>query len=264
MTITSRDNPLLRRVRALRDGVVKDAIFVEGTRLCEETLRSGLPIEAVIFTEEIARKPQAASLLDELGRVCGRLATVSEQLLDSISYAKTPQGIVLVAARPAVDEARFKSCQPLSPLLVVLHGITNPVNVGAILRTAEAAGASGAITTQNTTDPFSPKALRGAMGSAFRLPIWVDTSYAALLSWCAERHITTICAAVDGSTPYTDFDWTTPTALIMGPESTGLAAKDVAAAARVVSIPMQGRVESLNVGVAAAILLYEAARQRLR
>jgi TrmH family RNA methyltransferase len=126
-----------------------------------------------------------------------------------------------------MNEMSFKSTQPKSPLLVVLHGINNPVNVGAILRTAEAAGVTGAITTQETSDPYSPKALRGAMGSAFRLPIWTDTTYAAILSWCAERRIGTICADVKGSTPYTSTDWTGAKALIVGPESNGLSPEEV-------------------------------------
>jgi TrmH family RNA methyltransferase len=260
--ITSRDNSLLRRARAVRDGKVDDAIFVEGLRLCEEALSSGLSIEAVIFSEEIARKEKAARLIKELRQVCDRLASISEKLLGSISYTKTPQGIVLLAARPALDEAAFKSSQPTSPLVVILHGVNNPVNVGAILRTAEDAGATGAITTQNTSDPFSPGALRGAMGSAFRLPIWKETTYAAVLSWCAARQIETVCADVEGSTPYTDLDWTVPRALIVGPESTGLLPEEVAATKVAVRIPMLGKVESLNVGVAAAVVLYEAARQR--
>ena len=262
MTITSHDNSLLRRARAVRDRKVDDAIFVEGLRLCEEALRSGLQIEAVIFSEEIGRKEKAARLLDELGQVCNRLASVSEKLLESISYTKTPQGIVVLAARPAIDVMGLKSSQSVSPLLVVLHGINNPVNVGAILRTAEAAGVTGAITTAQTSDPFSPKALRGAMGSAFRLPIWTETTYAQVLSWCAERKIETVCADLEGSTAYTEIDWTGPRALIVGPESTGLSTEEVAATKVAIRIPMHGKVESLNVGAAAAIVLYEAARQR--
>lgn len=260
--ITSRDNALLRRARAVRDGKTGDLMFVEGLRLCEEALSSGLTIEAVIFSDELARKERAARLLDKLGGVCERLAAVSEKLLESISYTKTPQGIVLLAKRPIIDHAAFMAIQPAAPLLVILHGINNPVNVGAILRTAEAAGASGAIATGRTSDPFSPKALRGAMGSAFRLPIWQGARYADALGCCNERGIKTICAAVEASTLYTAVDWNGPSALIMGPESTGLAVAEISAAALAVKIPMQGRVESLNVGVAAAIVLYEAARQR--
>jgi len=131
----------------VREGKLDDSIFVEGLRLCEEALRSGLPIEAVIFSEELARKEKAARLLDELGEVCDRLASVSEKLLESISYTKTPQGSVLLAGRPTRDEASFSARQRASPLIIVMHGSNNPVNVGAILRTAEAAGSSGVITT---------------------------------------------------------------------------------------------------------------------
>lgn len=261
-TINSRDNSLLRRARAVRDGKIDDLIFVEGLRLCEEALSSGLPIEAVIFSEEIARKEKAAHLLRELSHVCDPVVSVTEKLLESISYTKTPQGIVLLATRPPSDEANFESKQTTSPLLVVLHEINNPVNVGAILRTAEAAGATGAITTEHSSDPFSPKSLRGAMGAAFRLPVWAGTAYGEVLSWCARHEIETVCADIKGAQLYTDLDWTTARALIMGPESTGLTAEEVASAQKVVTIPMLGKVESLNVGVAAAILLYEAARQR--
>ncbi len=260
--ITSRDNSLLRRARAVRDGKIKDRIFVEGLRLCEEALRSELPLEAVIYSEELARKEKAKQLLNELQEVCDRLASVSETLLASISYTKTPQGIVVLASRPEMDEAKFKTSQPASPLLVVMHGVNNPVNIGAILRTAEAAGVTGAIATGNSTDPFSPKALRGAMGSAFRLPIWTDATYTNVLAWCAERRIETVCADVQGSALYTEIDWTAAKALIVGPESTGLTAEEVAVTNAVVRIPMHGQVQSLNVGVAAAIVLYEAARQR--
>jgi TrmH family RNA methyltransferase len=260
--ITSRDNSLLRRARAVRDGKMKELIFVEGLRLCEEALASGLKIDAVIFSEEIARKERAATFLQQLDHVRDKLVAVSEKLLASISYTKTPQGIIVLASRPDWDRAKFSSIQTASPLIVIMHGINNPVNVGAILRTAEAAGATGAITTQHTSDPFSPKALRGAMGSAFRLPIWTQTNYEDVLGWCAERRLETVCADVEGSTLYTEIDWTGPRALIMGPESTGLTPEEVSAANAVVKIPMHGQVESLNVGVAASILLYEAARQR--
>src|SRR5713101_8076247 len=105
MKITSRDNSLLRRARAVRDGKIKESIFVEGLRLCEEALSSGLKIEAVIHSEEFARKERAARLIEELGRLCETGAAVSEKLLESISYTRTPQGIIVLASRPAHDEA---------------------------------------------------------------------------------------------------------------------------------------------------------------
>src|SRR3979411_1594310 len=111
MNITSRDNSLLRHARGVRDGKVDDSIFVEGLRLCEEALSSGLKIEAVIYSEEIVEKERAAQLIAKLGRLCDAVASVSEKLLDSISYTRTPQGIVVLAARPASDEASFKARQ---------------------------------------------------------------------------------------------------------------------------------------------------------
>src|SRR5262249_13308918 len=145
-------------------------------------------------------------------------------------------------------------------LLVILHQINNPVNVGAILRTAEAAGVEGVIATKNTSDPFSPKSLRGAMGSAFRLPIWTEPTYDEMIAWCRKRGIETVCADAEATLSYTAVAWTQATALILGPESTGLTDAETKSASRVVSIPMHGAVESLNVSVAAGILLFEASR----
>jgi TrmH family RNA methyltransferase len=262
MHITSRDNSLLRQARAVRDGKIDELIFVEGLRLCDEAHRSKLQIESVIVSEELLRKERAASVINELSRVSERVASVSEKLLASISYTKTPQGIVVLAQRPESSEARLAANLNSNSLLVVLHQINNPVNVGAILRTAEAAGGTGVITTANTSDPFSPKSLRGAMGSAFRLPIWSGVSFEDVIDWCRNRGITSICADAEAQTAYTEIDWTKPSALILGTESTGFTPEELASAEHVITIPMKGAAESLNVSVAAGILLFEAARQR--
>ena len=262
MHITSRDNSLLRQMRAVRDGKIEELIFVEGLRLCEEAYRSKVAIEAVVVSEELLRKERAAEAIDQLSKVAKRVASVSEKLLESISYTKTPQGIIVLARRPESSEARLAAQLNVNPLLVVLHQINNPVNVGAILRTSEAAGATGVITTRNTSDPFSPKSLRGAMGSAFRLPIWSGVDYVEAIEWCRRRAIATVCADVEAISSYTDIDWTEPRALILGPESTGLTPEELEMADEKVSIPMKGDAESLNVSVAAGILLFEAARQR--
>jgi RNA methyltransferase, TrmH family len=260
--ITSRDNSLLREARAVRDGKQTELIFVEGLRLAEEALRSRLEIEAVVVSDELAKKDKAASLLGELAAVSRRTATVSEKLLESISYTKTPQGIVLLATRPHVTVEQFQTNQRDDALVVVMHCINNPVNVGAIMRTAEAAGATGVIATKETSDPFSPKSLRGAMGSAFRLPIWTGADYASAVEWLTKQTIQTICADVHAAASYDEVDWVRPSALILGPESTGLTREEVAMADCAVKIPMQSDAESLNVAVAAGILLYEAVRQR--
>jgi TrmH family RNA methyltransferase len=143
-----------------------------------------------------------------------------------------------------------------------MHRINNPSNAGAVLRTAEAAGACGAILTEGTTDIFSPKALRGAMGSSFRLPLWTNAPFQEALAWCKEQGINTICADLRAGRAHTEIDWTQPSALVVGAESTGLTTEEMGDTVEAVRIPMHAPVESLNVAVAAAIALYEAARQR--
>jgi TrmH family RNA methyltransferase len=260
--ITSRDNSLLRLARSVRDGKTPEFVFVEGLRLCEEALRSGLSIETVVISDELAGKEKALGLIEKLTAVSGRTAFVSEKLLESISYTKTPQGIVLLAERPTTTEKHFAASQKQLPLVVIMHRINNPVNVGAILRTAEAAGATGAIATQTTSDPFSAKALRGAMGSAFRLPVWFAPTYAEALAWCSRHGVQTMCADVHAKIGYDEVRWAKPSALILGAESSGLTREELDAASGSVRIPMHGPAESLNVAVATGILLYEAARQR--
>jgi TrmH family RNA methyltransferase len=246
----------------VRDGKDQSLIFIEGLRLCEEALQSKLKIHAVIYSDQIARKERAAALLQELKSVCDRFGEVSESLLATVSYTKTPQGMILLAERPASGKERLAMSEPGPHLLVIMEGINNPVNVGAILRTAEAAGATGVIVTGDSSDPFSPKALRGAMGSAFRLPIWYAAPYEEALAWCADHQIKTVCADLGATRQHTDIDWTGPAALALGPESTGLSPAQVQMANEAVKIQMAGEVESLNVAAAAAILLYEANRQR--
>jgi TrmH family RNA methyltransferase len=168
----------------------------------------------------------------------------------------------LLASRPETSEQQLTNLQSETSLIVVMHRITNPVNVGAILRTAEATGATGAVATENATDPFSPKALRGAMGAAFRLPVWYRPTFGQTLDWCARRGIKTVCADLNAQKNYTEFDWTGPCALVLGPETSGLRPAEIAAADDAVRIPMRAPVESLNVSVATGVLLYEAARQR--
>src|ERR1051326_4416552 len=166
--ITSRDNALVKRARAIRDGKIHEQIFLEGLRLCEEAAKA-LSVESikdVLYTERIIADERGANLLHALKSTGKRATLVHESVFASISSVKAPQGIVLLASRPYTRRSEILQSSNEVPLLVILHRLNNPSNAGAILRTAEAAGASGAILTQGTTDIFSPKALRGAMGSS--------------------------------------------------------------------------------------------------
>src|ERR1044071_9385055 len=260
-TITSRKNPLAQRARAVRDGRERELVFVEGVRLCEEALRASVEFEFVLYTRSLADDERGASLLQKLRDVCAKGQGVSEDVLESVSDTKTPQGVVALVRRPETGRERIEGAACV-PLVVVMHGANNPSNAGAALRVAEAAGASGVILTKGSTDPLSPKSLRGSMGSAFRLPLWTGPTLAESLRWCAARGIRTVATAAAAPTLHTGVDWTTPRAIILGPEAGGLTDEEMRDAHDAVRIPMREPVESLNLATALAVVLYEAARQR--
>jgi TrmH family RNA methyltransferase len=263
MTITSRHNPLAQLAREARDGRDAALLFAEGLRLCEEAARSPLAVEDVLFTADFAAGARGAELLSELRRKGARLVEVSEGVLASVADTKTPQGVALLGRRPACDLASFeRGLGAEDPLLVVLHGVGNPANAGAMLRVAEAAGAAGVVATAGTTDLLAPRSLRGAMGSAFRLPLWAGASFGEVVGWCAGRGITTVGADLGAGRTHTEIDWAGARAVVCGAEARGLSREEAAAADVRARIPMRAPVESLNVAAALAVLLYEAARQR--
>ena len=260
--IQSRDNERVRHARKVRDGKLTDEIFIEGVRLCEQAASSKLEITDALYTDRLLEHVRATDLLSELEARCPDTAVLSEHVFASLSDTKSPQGIAVLARRPITGENEFGGALRDVPLIVIMHRLNNPSNAGAILRVAEAAGATGIIATAGTTDLFSPKSLRGAMGSTFRLPIWDKADFSVVLGWCRDRSIRTICGDARAAIPYTEIDWTIPHALIVGPEAIGLTKDEITLADETARIPMRQPVESLNVSVAVAVMLYEAARQR--
>jgi TrmH family RNA methyltransferase len=283
--ITSRHNQLVKHARLVRDGKEQEQIFIEGVRLAEEALRSGLKVQGALYTEKVGSDERGSQLLHQLKAQGCRLSPVSEEVLASISDTRTPQGVVLLAARPRTGaslltaraktegagmegsgpllrESAVKSEDTELQLFVIIHGINNPANAGAILRAAEAAGATGLIATAGSTDLFSPKALRGAMGSAFRLPLWTGADFNEALRWCRQSGLRTIGSTLSAAKSHTEADWTSPCALVLGSEASGLKSFEVEMLDDAIRIPMRAPVESLNVAVASGIILYEAARQR--
>ncbi|MBD0370851.1 MAG: RNA methyltransferase [Pyrinomonadaceae bacterium] len=260
--ITSRHNALAKHARSVRDRRDgQEQIFIEGLRLAEEAVRSRLVVQDALFTEKFQSAERGAKLLSELKSSGARLSLMSEDVLASVSDTRTPQGIVLLASRPRVNrESLFVGANP--PLLVIIHSLNNPSNAGAIIRTAEAAGATGIISTRGTTDLFSAKALRGAMGSSFRLPLCAGLEFTEALNLCAGHNVRTIGAALSAAKYHTDADWTGSCALVLGSEAAGLTESEVSMLDEAVRIPMRPPVESLNAAVASGIILYEAARQR--
>lgn len=255
--IRSRSNPLYKRLTALKENLERDACLLEGPRLVEEALHAGVAIrEAVAGPRGQERSGALLAMLEARG-VPVRL--LDEALLASLSESETSQGVLAIAERPASSGAFLDEPRPL---VLVAVAIQNPGNLGALLRTAEGAGAGGAFLTRGCADPFSWKALRGSMGSAFRLPLVTGLELEAVLDRLRERGVATVASSAEATARYDAFDWRGPAALLLGNEAAGLPPDVARAASARVSIPMAGDVESLNVAAAAAVLLFEAARQR--
>jgi TrmH family RNA methyltransferase len=259
--ITSRKNSFAQYARGVRNGRERGSIFVEGLRLCEEALRAGLDFEFALHTRALEGGERGERLLTSLREVGARVVAVSEDVFETVSDTVTPQGVVAIARRPQSGPELIARAETM-PLVVILHGANNPSNAGAALRVAEAAGASGVIATRGSTDLFSPKSLRGSMGSAFRLPVWEGAAFEEALAWCAARGIGTVATGAGARRTHTEIDWTTPRAVVLGPEAGGLTDEEVRACGDSLCVPMREPVESLNLTTALAVVLYEAARQR--
>jgi TrmH family RNA methyltransferase len=258
--ITSRQNPLVKRFRAVRQEQERHLVMIEGVRLVAEAINAQLHFEAVAYTEQLHASERGNHLYQQLIQLPCRGALVTDAIMNLMSDVESPQGVAAIAQIPyaVLDDAIVKD----PPLIVIAHQLKDPGNLGTIIRTAEAAGADSLITTAGTVNPFNLKALRAAMGSAFRLPIITHKLLPEIAQFCHKAGLRLVAADIHGASNYTDFNWRGPVALLLGQEASGI---DEAAAAFVqekVAIPMASSVESLNVGAASAILLYEAARQR--
>jgi TrmH family RNA methyltransferase len=255
MLITSSSNERIKHARRVREGRERDLIFVEGERLVAECLSSDLKLHACFTTA--TPSPSQMALLERL--TCPVLQ-LSESVLESLSDTTSTQGIIVIAERPwpALD----RLFQGTAPLILGLDRIQDPGNLGTLVRTAESAGVSGLFSFAGSADAFSPKTLRSAMGSAFRLPILPEVSGLGTLETCRSRGLQTVVATGDAELPHYDYDWRQPTLLILGNEGRGASSAILHACDARVRIPLHAPVESLNVAAAGAAILFEAVRQR--
>jgi TrmH family RNA methyltransferase len=248
--ITSRDNGRLMAARRVRDGRDKFRIFIEGRRLAEEAVRSGLKITECFLSDEF----DDAGLVALINVPTFRMP---EKVFKTIADTESPQGIILVAERPDQKEP----VKAELPITLFLSEINNPANLGAILRTAEAAGVGNVILSKGSTDPFAPKALRASMGSAFRHVILEGATIDDAVAIAHRQGSIATGASLDGEASYLDIDWSRPRLLVFGSEAHGLSDQDRSHLDETVRIPMTSDVESLNLAVSAGIMLFEARRQ---
>jgi RNA methyltransferase, TrmH family len=260
--ITSRHHRIVADYRAAARGESPDVLLLDGPHLVGEALAARLAIRHAAVRTDAAANGEVAALLDRLARAHIDVSPVSAPVMAALSPVRSSSTIVALADRPSASTDGMYGGNP--SLVAIAVDVQDPGNVGAIVRVAEAAGASGVVAAGACANPFSWKALRGSMGSALRVPIASTVDVLAAIA-DARAHGCRIVATVprDG-TPVFDIDYTRPTAVVIGGEGPGLAASIVDASDERVTIPMQAPVESLNTAVAAAVVLYEARRQRGR
>ena len=260
MTITSRQNPLVTRCRDAASGDIGGPILLDGAHLVADAVAACLSIRLAVVTPASRERDDVKELLELLSGLEVDVATVTAPVMDAISPVRSSSSIVALADRPAITDGQLYVGE--APMVVVAIDVQDPGNVGAIVRVAEAAGATGVIAAAASANPWGWKALRGSMGSALRLPIVhggaADTAVAD-----AKGRGCRVVAAVprDGQSLFA-VDLTGPVAVLIGGEGQGLAPSLLDAADVRVTIPMQPPVESLNAAVTAALILYEARRQR--
>lgn len=236
----------------------KDGVFIaEGIKMFEEA-PSGW-ISEVYVSENFYNKA-TDTLADKLLQC--PCEVVSDAVFQKISDTQTPQGILCVLKQPNYTIADLGITPESMPLVMVLEDIQDPGNLGTIIRTGEGAGVTGIIMTKETVDVFNPKTIRATMGSIYRVPFIYADSADWAIAMLKSNNIKVYAAHLKGDYDYSEFDYREGTAFLIGNEGNGLKEETAALADRYLKIPMEGKVESLNAGIASAILMYEAHRQR--
>jgi len=263
--ITSPANERLKQARRVREGREPGQMFVEGERLIEACLSS--PVTILVCFHSVDLTPRGRAIIAEIRRRGCPDFELAMPVFATVSDTVNPQGIILIAERPEWSLTSVLTGDPRGrerhiPLVLGVDAVQDPGNLGTMLRSAEAAGATGVVALRGCVDPFGPKTLRGSMGSAFRLPICSDLGSEELMAACASNSLRPVATSAEGELSYTDFDWSQPTLLILGNEGSGVSRELMDQCSQRIRIPLCPPVESLNVASAAAVILFEAARQR--
>jgi len=265
-TITSRQNPLVTKFRAVHTGhSPRQHLLLDGTRLIDDAQATNTPIEVALFSAAALRAGdrQLGELADTLAASGTEVLAASAAVIAAASPVRTPSGVVALATYKAYPLDRIVT-DAGSGLVVVAVGVQDPGNVGAIIRAADAGGARAIVVTGGSADPFGWRALRGAMGSSLRLPVGLVDDLPALIVAARTRGAKVVATIPRGGTGLYEADLTGPRLLLVGQEGAGLEPTIDSRADIRVSVPMRSRVDSLNVGIAAALIIYEARRQVLR
>lgn len=236
-------------------------MLAEGVKLAWDALDAELPVLVAAASAKLTNHKSGRDLRRRLEQQADEFLDCSDEVMQRLSSLTTQQGVALILARPEHDLAATLG-KNSKAMVVAAMDVKDPGNLGAIMRTVEAAGASGLLAMKGGADPFRDKAVRGSSGSAFRVPIATGITIEALQVLRQEHGLQIVVADGRGEIDYLEVDYDQPTLLVVGGEAAGLPAEVLEIADRVVRISTSPAVESLNVAVAAGVILFEARRQR--
>jgi TrmH family RNA methyltransferase len=238
-----------------------ERVFVaEGAELLRTALRAGAAIESVYLAPEGEEDPATRATCEQALETGARLFTLAPGVLERVADTVTPQPVLTIL--PMLGAGAADQAAAEEPLIVVLVDVRDPGNAGTVLRTADASGVNAVVFSGESVDPYNPKTVRASAGSLFHVPFSVQADPVALAATFQARGYRTLAAVARDGDDYAALDWSVPTVLFLGNEAAGLGGEVRQAIGGAVAIPMDGRAESLNVGVACAVLCFEALRQR--
>ena len=265
LLITSAANPRLKAITALRRRRVRDEhglTVIDGVEELTQAVSSGVRPTSLFTCPELYGDAVVAARLVEAVRAAGaQVVQLSRAAFEKVAYREGPDGILAIVPAPGGALPASGYGGPTAPLILLAEGVEKPGNLGAMLRTADAAGVDLVMAADPVTDWGNPNVVRASKGTVFAVPC-ASTSVATGLTWCAGHGIAVVATTPDTDLDYADVDYRGPVAIAVGAEKHGLSEAVLAAATYRVRIPMAGRADSLNVSVSAAIVLYEAVRQR--
>lgn len=262
MMITSFSNPLVKRIKQLRQKKQRQAegiFFAEGLRVVLSALEHDAPVETLIVAPELLQSEAALQAVERHERRGRAVVQIAAAIFQSLSERDNPTGLgaLLTIPHTRLDQLTI---HPHSSF-VLLDRVSDPGNLGTVLRSIDAAGAAGLILTGDSTDPYHPTAIKASMGTLFSIPLVQLTDFAPVWAWAQANHVYTIATSAKAQQVYWDAPYQFPALLLMGNEQMGLEKDVVDAAAIRVTIPMHGTASSLNLGVATSLLLYELCRR---
>lgn len=256
--ITSIQNPFIKSLALLQEKAKarkqSGTFLIEGKREIEIALKGGYEMETILFVPEICSENEAKKTAGS-----SELIEISKDIYQKLAYRDTTEGILAVAKAKSMLLSDLQLSE--NPLIIIAEAPEKPGNIGALLRTADAAKLDAVIIANPKSDLYNPNVVRSSVGCLFTNQI-ATGSTTEIIAFLKERHINFYCATLQNSTSYHTQDYTSPTALVVGTEATGLTQEWRDEATQNIIIPMQGEIDSMNVSVAAAILIFEAKRQR--